>query len=159
MITSSISPKLSLPLSSPSACLGEKSGTADSPAKGALGTGTNNPHIGSMTMGHDNPGTSFDETHFWEKVRTTLGHIPFMDEVLAAYFCAIDRETPTRVRGTLLTALAYFVLPMDVIPDFILGFGFTDDATVLATAIGIVSGHIKERHLTEARLFLKKSAA
>ena len=95
-------------------------------------------------------------TRFWRKIRKVAGQIPFMEDAIAAYYCAVDGNTPTRVRGVLLAALAYFILPTDMIPDFIAGLGFTDDATVLATAIGIVSGHIKREHKNKARVFLRK---
>lgn len=88
--------------------------------------------------------------NFWQKMTRVIGRIPFAEDLLAAYYCAIDPKTPTRVRGVLLAALAYFIVPTDFIPDFIAALGFTDDATVIATAMGIVSGHIKERHRIEA---------
>lgn len=91
---------------------------------------------------------------FWMKVRKTAGRIPFMDDVVAAYYCALDPQTPTKVRGTLFAALAYFVLPIDSIPDFIAGFGLTDDITVLTVALSMVSGHMKESHRQAARQFL-----
>jgi Protein of unknown function (DUF1232) len=37
--------------------------------------------------------------------------------LLAAYYCAFDRDTPTQVKAILVGTLAYFVLPFDVIPD------------------------------------------
>ncbi|MBO6542987.1 MAG: DUF1232 domain-containing protein [Alphaproteobacteria bacterium] len=88
---------------------------------------------------------------FWRKLARVGGRIPFAEEAASAYFCAIDRETPTRVRATLLAALAYFVIPTDMIPDIIAMVGFTDDATVLLTALGLVQAHIKPRHQQEAR--------
>lgn len=91
---------------------------------------------------------------FWEKLRKTAGRIPFMDDLVAAYYCAMDPETPTKVRGTLLAALAYFILPVDTIPDFLAGFGLTDDITVLTVAFSIVSGHLKDSHREAARQFL-----
>ncbi len=94
------------------------------------------------------------ERGFWKKLLRVAGRIPFAEDLAAAYFCAVDPLTPGRVRGVLFAALAYFVMPMDVIPDFIAGFGFTDDAAVLATAIGLVSGHIKPRHRQRARAAL-----
>ena len=72
----------------------------------------------------------------------------------AAYFCAIDPETPGRVRGILIAALAYFVTPLDVIPDVVAGIGFTDDAAVLAMAIGLVSRNLKPEHYARARAAL-----
>lgn len=91
---------------------------------------------------------------FWQKMARVAGRIPFAEEAASAYYAAIDPKTPTRVRATLLAALAYFVLPADLIPDIVTGLGFTDDATVLMTAIGIVSGHIKEDHKAKARAAL-----
>ena len=93
----------------------------------------------------------FVRRSFWQKINRVIGRIPFAEDLLAAYYCAIDPKTPTRVRGVLLAAVAYFIIPTDLIPDFIAALGFTDDATVIATAMGIVSGHIKERHRIEAR--------
>jgi len=71
---------------------------------------------------------------FWSKFKRFARRIPFAADLVAAYYCALDPATPMRVRGILLAALAYFILPVDMIPDFLLGFGFSDDATVLATA-------------------------
>src|SRR3546814_19973984 len=51
----------------------------------------------------------------------------------------------------LLAALAYFVVPSDMIPDFIAGLGFTDDATVLFATVRMVAGHISDRHHEQAR--------
>ncbi len=88
---------------------------------------------------------------FWPKLRRVMGRIPFTDDLVAAYYCAIDPTTPARVRGVLFAALAYFVMPADLIPDIITGLGFTDDATVLATTIGIVSSYVKPAHRAAAR--------
>jgi len=94
------------------------------------------------------------EQGFWQKLLKLMGRIPFAEELAAAYFCAIDPVTPGRVRGVLIAALAYFVVPLDAIPDFIAGFGYTDDAAVLAGAIGMVSGHVRDRHYHRARTVL-----
>ncbi len=51
----------------------------------------------------------------------------------------------------LLAALAYFVMPVDFIPDIVAAFGFTDDATVLMAALGLVSSYMKPRHRKAAR--------
>ena len=69
---------------------------------------------------------------FWATFRKAARYIPFAEDLVAAYYCAFDPATPIRVRAILIGALAYFVLPLDVIPDFIAGLGFTDDVTVLA---------------------------
>jgi uncharacterized membrane protein YkvA (DUF1232 family) len=88
---------------------------------------------------------------FWPKIAANLHRVPFADEALAAYYCAFDPATPLKVKATLLAALAYFILPFDVIPDVLLGIGFTDDLAVLATALALVKNHITPAHRTRAR--------
>jgi uncharacterized membrane protein YkvA (DUF1232 family) len=88
---------------------------------------------------------------FWPKITRTFSYIPFADRVLAAYYCAMDPSTPFKVRATLLGALAYFILPFDVIPDFILGLGFTDDMAVIVTAFTMIRNHLTQDHLDQAR--------
>lgn len=96
------------------------------------------------------------EAGFWDKVRRTLGRVPFVEEAVAAYFCAIDRTTPLQVKAILMGALAYFVLPADMIPDFLTGLGFTDDAAVFYAALRSVAPHIKDRHRARAREVLAR---
>ncbi|MGN6470775.1 MAG: YkvA family protein [Rhizobiaceae bacterium] len=88
---------------------------------------------------------------FWRTVKRAARQVPFMEDVVAAYYCALDTRTPTRVRGVLLAALAYFVLPTDFIPDFIFGLGFTDDVAVLTAAITALRSHITPAHRAAAR--------
>ena len=87
---------------------------------------------------------------FFATARRAARHIPFMDEVVAAYYCALDPKTPIRPKGVLLAALAYFVLPLDFIPDFLIGFGFSDDLAVLTAAIASIRSHIKPEHRKRA---------
>lgn len=88
---------------------------------------------------------------FWQKVRSFAGRLPFADTLVAAWYCTRDPATPPKVRAMLLGALAYFVTPVDMIPDFLLHFGFTDDAAILTAVIGMVGAHIKPQHRAQAR--------
>jgi len=96
------------------------------------------------------------ENGFWQKLRRTTGRIPFTEDAAAAYFCAVDPATPRYVGALLLAALAYFVVPADVIPDMIVGLGFTDDASVLLAAITAIGGHLKPEHRARAREILDR---
>ena len=93
---------------------------------------------------------------FWIKFKKVMASLPFAEELLAAYYCAFDRETPRHVQAALLGAIAYFVLPFDFVPDMLPILGFTDDAAVLATAIRMVASHIKPEHREAARAALKR---
>jgi uncharacterized membrane protein YkvA (DUF1232 family) len=96
---------------------------------------------------------------FWPKFRRFAANLPFAEDLLAAYFCAFDRDTPRRVQLILIAALAYFILPFDLIPDMLPVIGFTDDAAVLATAIRLVAAHIGPHHRDAARRILAHARA
>jgi uncharacterized membrane protein YkvA (DUF1232 family) len=93
---------------------------------------------------------------FWIKFKKVVGKLPFAEDLLAAYYCAFDRQTPRHVQVALLGAIAYFILPFDFIPDIMPVIGFTDDAAILATAIRLVSAHILPEHRDAARAALKR---
>jgi uncharacterized membrane protein YkvA (DUF1232 family) len=88
---------------------------------------------------------------FWRKLGSVAARLPFAEDLLAAYYCAFDRQTPLPVKASLVGALAYFVLPADAIPDVLPVLGFTDDAAVLATAIKLVASHIRPEHRDAAK--------
>jgi uncharacterized membrane protein YkvA (DUF1232 family) len=93
--------------------------------------------------------------NFWPKFRRVAARLPFAEDLVAAYYCAFDRNTPRHVRLSLLGALAYFVMPFDAVPDMLLVFGFADDAAVLATAVRMVATHITPEHRAAARAALE----
>jgi uncharacterized membrane protein YkvA (DUF1232 family) len=88
---------------------------------------------------------------FWRKLRAVAARLPFAEDLLAAYYCAFDRATPLQVKATLVGAIAYFVLPLDAIPDVLPVLGFTDDAAVLTIAIKLVASSIRPEHKEAAR--------
>jgi uncharacterized membrane protein YkvA (DUF1232 family) len=96
---------------------------------------------------------------FWPKARQTLGKIPFSEDAVAAFYCATDSATPLPIRVTLMGALAYFILPIDAIPDILLGLGYTDDAAIMIAAFTAARMHITEAHRAKAREWLLKAEA
>lgn len=92
---------------------------------------------------------------FWAKLRRVGRHIPFAEDLVAAYFCTLDPNTPGRVKAILLGAIAYFVLPIDGLADFLPLIGFTDDAAILAAAIAAVAGSITMEHRARAQEVLR----
>jgi uncharacterized membrane protein YkvA (DUF1232 family) len=88
---------------------------------------------------------------FWRKLGGFAAQIPFAEELLTAYYCAFDRNTPTHVRVALIGALLYFISPFDLIPDVLPIIGMTDDAAVVAGALKLVWDQIKPEHRDAAR--------
>lgn len=93
---------------------------------------------------------------FWRKVPRLAASLPFIEDLLAAYYCAFDRETPVHVKTTLLGAIAYFVLPTDLIPDYIPVIGYADDDAVLAAAFTLVSTYVTADHREAAQRTLAR---
>jgi uncharacterized membrane protein YkvA (DUF1232 family) len=84
-------------------------------------------------------------------IRRAARSVPFAEDALAAWYCARDPATPSRVRMILMSAVAYFVLPIDAVPDLLPFLGFTDDAAVIAAALAAVATHLRPEHRDKAR--------
>jgi uncharacterized membrane protein YkvA (DUF1232 family) len=56
----------------------------------------------------------------------------------------LDGKTPPQVRITMLAALTYLLVPLDLIPDFIPAAGFSDDLVALTALLGLCTTHINE---------------
>ena len=97
--------------------------------------------------------------NFWRKLRQGAAKLPFAEDLLAAYYCAFDRDTPRQVQAALLAALAYFVMPFDALPDHMPCLGLTDDAAILASALRMVATHIRPEHRAAARAALERELA
>jgi uncharacterized membrane protein YkvA (DUF1232 family) len=93
---------------------------------------------------------------FWRKLRQLAAKLPFAEDLIAAHYCAFDRRTPLHVKAVLVGALAYFVLPADIVPDVLPVIGYTDDAAVLAAAVKLVSSHITPDHREAAQRMLSR---
>ena len=96
---------------------------------------------------------------FSSSLKRIAADLPFAEDLVTAYYCAFDRATPRHVQMTLIGALAYFIMPFDVLPDLMPLVGFTDDAAVLAAALRLVINHITPTHREAARRVLARAKA
>ena len=93
---------------------------------------------------------------FWPKMGRVASRIPFANQAVSVYYAARDPETPMAAKGIMLGALAYFVMPVDAIPDVLLGIGFTDDAAVITAVIATLGANVKKRHREAAEKALDR---
>jgi uncharacterized membrane protein YkvA (DUF1232 family) len=73
----------------------------------------------------------------WEKLQLFF-------ELLKAYFKGEYRKVSKGTILTILGAIIYFVSPIDMVPDFIVGLGILDDAAVIGFAIKKISVELEE---------------
>ena len=88
---------------------------------------------------------------FWRAMRRIGRNIPFAEDLVSAWLCLRDPATSPKVKLTLAGALAYFVLPLDISPDFLPFLGFADDMAIVAAALSAVGGAITGEHRARAR--------
>ncbi|WP_342643788.1 YkvA family protein [Rhodoligotrophos ferricapiens] len=93
---------------------------------------------------------------FWRKIGRVASRIPFAQSAIAAYYCATDPDTPLKAKAILFAALAYFVMPLDMVPDILTMIGFTDDAAVVFAALNIIGIYMKPKHQEMAQEMLQK---
>lgn len=71
--------------------------------------------------------------------------------VLLLYYALQSPNTSTKDKSIIYGALGYFILPLDLIPDFIPLAGFTDDLGALVWAISRVVANITDEVRQQAR--------
>ncbi|WGM32817.1 YkvA family protein [Brevundimonas sp. NIBR11] len=96
------------------------------------------------------------KTGFWPKLGRVAARIPFANQLVSIYYAGRDPETPMAAKGIMLGALAYFVMPVDAIPDVLAGIGFTDDAAVITAVIATLGANIRKRHRDLAEKALER---
>ena len=92
---------------------------------------------------------------FVQAAKKHLIRVPMAEDVVAMYFCLLDSRTPYWVKGVAAAALAYFVLPLDAVPDFLPLVGLSDDIGVLSAALATISTHITSEHRGKAASWLR----
>ena len=93
---------------------------------------------------------------FFKKIKENLARIPFLRDAVALYFCAVDPETPMSKKTIAFAALAYFIMPIDAIPDAIPIAGFTDDAAMIVGIVAALESVITHGHRDKAEEWLNK---
>jgi uncharacterized membrane protein YkvA (DUF1232 family) len=100
----------------------------------------------------------YSDDNFWNKIKKHYKNVgkKLVELVIVLFYTLRDSDTPRWAKTIILGALGYFILPVDIIPDFIPISGFTDDFASITLALGAVALHIKEEHKEKARAILDK---
>ena len=85
--------------------------------------------------------SSVIEEGLLKKILLTAGRA-IAQPALEGYELIIDNSTPPQVRISIIGALTYLIVPVDLIPDFIPASGFSDDLVALTAVISLWQHHI-----------------
>jgi len=96
---------------------------------------------------------AFSDNGFWDKVKgyAKIAGEGVLEPALKMYYAALDSDTPTWAKATIIGALGYFISPIDAIPDLVPVVGYSDDLSVLVAALATTAAHIKDEHVKKAK--------
>lgn len=106
-----------------------------------------------MQENENNNESTLDEKKFLRKINLSWKSAgdKLVRTGLEMFFAFRDDDTPRWAKLVILSALAYFVSPLDSIPDIAPLIGFTDDFGVVMSALAVVAIHIKSDHKLAAK--------
>ncbi|WP_110670202.1 YkvA family protein [Salinicola halophilus] len=119
------------------------------------------PSVVTDPLGEETLGVhrgAFSDERFWRKLARfgSRAGQELVRKALQLYFVLKRPDAPLWAKSTIIGALGYFISPLDAIPDFVLGVGYADDASVLAAALVAVSIYIDEDVKRQADEVLKR---
>ena len=82
----------------------------------------------------------YSDSGFWRTAKK-LGK-KVLKPALQLYYVLKEPSTPHDIKGMIIGALGYLILPVDLIPDFIPVAGYTDDFAAIMAVIKMCSEHI-----------------
>jgi len=96
---------------------------------------------------------TYTDSGFWNKLRHHAGRAgrEVLERALCLYYAARKPETPAWARTVMYGALAYFIAPIDAVPDLTPVLGFSDDLGVLVSALITVAMYIDDEVRAKAR--------
>ncbi len=95
----------------------------------------------------------YNKKSFWAKVRNFAKKAgkELIEKSLTLYYTLQDDDTPIWAKGVIISALGYFIVPVDALPDPI----YADDLGAITAAFSIVLAHVKPEHIKKAKKRLK----
>lgn len=95
----------------------------------------------------------FNEKTFWEKVTEVAKKAGFkvIYVALLLYYVMVAKSTSNADKVLIAGGLAYFVSPIDIIPDFLPGIGFADDLIILLFVLGLIKRNITDEIKAQAK--------
>ena len=89
---------------------------------------------------------NYSEEKFWGKLKKygKKAGSSVVYAVLLLYYTLQKPQIPKKVKFVIIGALGYFILPIDAIPDFAVGLGYTDDLGAIVFALIQVAMYIDQ---------------
>ena len=104
-------------------------------------------------QGDTDHGAGFSPAAFWRKLARSAiaAGRELVEKALWLYYAAERPDVPRWAKLTMWGALAYLVLPVDAVPDFLPGVGYADDLGALVAAVATVARYVDDDVKARAR--------
>lgn len=88
----------------------------------------------------------YSESSFFDKIKNTVksAGLTLIYKALQLYYVTENPNCPKKIKAAIFAALGYFIMPLDVIPDFTPMVGYSDDAAAIALALGLAQFYIDD---------------
>jgi uncharacterized membrane protein YkvA (DUF1232 family) len=88
----------------------------------------------------------YSDDKFWDKLKAHAKKAgsSVVYAVLLLYYTLQRSDVPIKTKATIIGALGYFIMPIDLVPDFLVGMGYVDDLGALGIALLQVVMYIDE---------------
>ncbi len=96
----------------------------------------------------------FSETKLIEKLNAVAKKVGMKTiyPVLLLYYAYKKKDTPGWAKKIITGAIGYFILPFDLVPDFLIPLiGYTDDLSVLTFGLLALTAHIDKTVIDQSR--------
>ena len=109
-------------------------------------------------------GKYFSERQFGRKLKKLSGKLgsTMLYHLIVLYELMMDKRIPAKTRMIFVAALGYFILPSDLVADFLPALGYTDDLAfltyALASATDYLTPEIREKAKAKVDLLLKRKS-
>ena len=96
---------------------------------------------------------NYSEDGFWNKITSVLksAGLVTLYKALQLYYVMDNPNCPAHIKAAIIAALGYFILPIDVVPDFIPIVGFGDDLAAITAALLMAQAYVDEEVKRKAR--------
>lgn len=95
----------------------------------------------------------YSEEKFWDKILkyAKKAGVKVTYAALLLFYTLKKPTTPFKAKSVIIGALGYFILPVDLIPDFAPVIGYTDDLGVIIGALIVVAAYIDSESKQQAK--------
>lgn len=102
------------------------------------------PDTLAVTTAEEDLARGYSEGKYWRKLMrfARVAGKEVVEKTLWLYYAAQDDKVPAWARTVIYSALAYFIIPTDAIPDFTPAVGYADDLGAIMVALTTVAAYI-----------------